>query len=128
MKELYIRWLALKQAEPTLDTIAEQFYLAQRITHELHPHLYRELQDHRARCLALLRKDPAVPAKRFLGTKYNVVVPAKNARIPKWHDIELTPDISFTLSTELVGHILPASYARVLKRMIQLQVRILNAI
>jgi hypothetical protein len=47
-------------------------------------------------------------------------------RHPAWHEIELTPDISFTLSTELVGHILPAYYTRALKRMIKLQIAILD--
>ena len=128
MNELHLYWLTLKQAKPTLGTIVEQFHLAQRITAELHPHLYRELQDHRSRCLTILRKSPSLPRRKNLGSKYNILAPSKDHHIPKWHDIELTPDISFTLSTELVGSILPSKYTKHLRSLIRLQIQLMAAI
>ena len=127
MKELYLHWLALKLADPSIDTVVEQFHLAQAITAHRYPDLYKELQDHRIRCLAILRKNESVPKKRFLGIKYNIVT-ASSRRLPRWWDIELTPDITFTLSTELVGKILPRHYTVALKKMIRLQVQLIASL
>jgi hypothetical protein len=127
LDDLIERWLTLKtipSSKLTTIQLEEQFYLAQAITAKLDPRLYTEMNDLRAKCLDLLRKSQSV--KR--GTKYSMMTPPRNLRHPSWTEIELTPDITFTPTEELVGTIIPAKFARALKQMIQLQARILSNI
>jgi hypothetical protein len=124
------RWITLRTATPTNETIPEQFFLAQRLTAELDPPLYAEIQELRTQIVKYLRRPGRRPMQKpdgFRGDKYTVMAPQK-VRYPVWSEIELTPDISFTSSTELTGQLIPASMSRRLKSLIQQQVRILNSL
>ena len=125
MEDLIKRWLELDKipsSKLTLDQVEEQFNLAQALTSMLDRTLYDNLIAHRAECLKLLRN---APRDLDRGTKYNQLVSTKPRKHLSWREIELTPDITFTMSNELVGKIIPARHAKVLKKMIQLQGRLL---
>jgi hypothetical protein len=118
------RWLELGKipsSKLTYTQVEEQFHLAQALTALLDRVLYDNLTAHRAKCLELIREEQDPKG----GTKYNIVSASKPRRHISWREVELTPDITFTMSDELVGKIIPHSYVKVLKRMIQIQGRLL---
>lgn len=122
--DLKRRWLELGKipsSRLTYHQLEEQFHLAQTLTAHLDRTLYDNLNAHRAKCLELLREGKEIKG----GTKYNIVTSRKPRKHLSWREVELTPDITFTMSDELVGNILPANYVKSLKRMIQLQGRLL---
>lgn len=130
MRALLDRWLALRAIRPTrlsTDEIAEQFDLAQALTFHFDRALYDELQSHRRACLEKLRDSTLSEAmpRVFSGSKYNIMSPIRVARRAMWYQIELTPDIMFTVSPELVGRVLPSNYTKRLKDLIKRQQKLL---
>ena len=126
--DLISRWRELRNLRSTrmsIDQITEQFELAQALTHHFDRALYDQLQVHRRRCLRHLRDATLAEAmpQVFAGTRYNVMSPAKLTRRVAWYQIELTPDITFTVSDQLVGRVLPASDTKRLKDLIKTQVK-----
>lgn len=122
--DLKPRWLELGKipsSKLTYSQVEEQFHLAQALTYHLDRTLYDNLVAHRAKCLELLRANSDLR----LGTKYSIVSSNKPRKHLSWREVELTPDITFTLSSELVGKVIPSNYAKQLKKMIQLQGRLL---
>jgi hypothetical protein len=45
-----------------------------------------------------------------------------------WNEIELTPDITLTVSDELVGTVLPVKLTKTLKLLIKAQVKLLQEV
>lgn len=127
--DLKSRWLELGRrpsSKLSQAEVEEQWNLAQALTSLLDPILYANLNAHRAECLKLLRDSQVrvtKPTKMSLAT-YDIMH-ARKTRHLSWREIELTPDITFTVSDELLGKIIPNNYAKSLKKMIQLQSRLL---
>lgn len=127
--DLKRRWLELGKipsSRLTYSQIEEQFNLAQALTALLSPELYDNLNAHRAKCLELMRnsKIKVTQPTKWSTTGY-AIMRAKRKRHLSWREIELTPDITFTVSNELIGHIIPVNYTKALKKMIQLQGKLL---
>lgn len=130
--ELKQRWLELGKVPSsrlTMCEVEEQFHLAQALTAILDPTLYANLNAHRAECLKLLRdsqlKVPEPGKTRLRMDIYDVLTLRKPRKVISWRDVELTPDITWSLSDELVGKVIPINYTRALKKMIQLQGKLL---
>jgi hypothetical protein len=130
--DLKRRWLELASkpsSRLTYTEVEEQFNLAQALTSLLDPILYENLNAHRAECLKLLResrlKVPRPELTHLNLGEYNALTLRKHRKHKSWRDVELTPDITWTVSDELVGKVIPANYTKALRKMIQLQGKLL---
>lgn len=129
---LKTRWLELARlpsSRLSKAQVEEQFNLAQTLTYYLDRTLYDNLNAHRAECLRILREsqlkvpDPSKTKLRM--DVYNVLTLRKPRKHISWRDVELTPDITWTISDELVGRVIPINYTRHLKKLIQAQGKLL---